>query len=359
MSVDEIRRAGEFSVDEGLPVIYALYASGLLVRATVRSAKVDAGETVKSSAELRVELDRMLASYRDFDYYDILQIARHADSSEVKRAYYLLAKQYHPDRHRNEADPDVLEKLEAVFAQIGRAYDTLKDDRLRVDYDRRLGAGTAKIPPLATPAAPPRSVSATAPPPRPAAPSAEPHAAPRPAATPAAHSAPPAQSVHATATPIAHGGPSEPSLTTHQLAERSFQEGLLAYQNRDVLRAIHLFRDAVRQAPEKGTYHVHLGVALTSNPRWYKEAEKHLLEAARTDPLNLQVFLKLGMIYQDGGLKKRAEAQYRQALGIDPYNRIARKALIDMGFEAPPVRSGSGAKESSTGGLLSKLFKKK
>jgi tetratricopeptide (TPR) repeat protein len=114
--------------------------------------------------------------------------------------------------------------------------------------------------------------------------------------------------------------------------------------------AIHLLREAVRLAPNKGTYHLYLGLALGTNPRWYKEAEKHLLEASRTDPMNTQIFLKLGQIYHEGGLKKRAEAQFRAVLAIDPGNRLAKRALADMGL---------GASESSDGGLLSKFFKKK
>ena len=94
-----------------------------------------------------------------------------------------------------------------------------------------------------------------------------------------------------------------------------------------------------------------MDLALATNPRWYKEAEKHLLEASRTDPMNAQIFLKLGQIYQDGGLTKRAEAQFRAVLSIDPNNRLAKRALADMGLGAPEAPKG--------GGLLSKFFKKK
>jgi tetratricopeptide (TPR) repeat protein len=143
------------------------------------------------------------------------------------------------------------------------------------------------------------------------------------------------------------------SLNPTQLAEQHYQEGVKRFESRDVMGAIHLLRQAVRLAPEKGVYHLHLGLALAANPRWYKEAEKHLLEASRTDPTNVKIFLKLGQIYQEGGLLKRAEAQYRNVLAFDPSNRFAKRALADMGLGGPKGETGGG------GGLFSKLFKKK
>ena len=121
----------------------------------------------------------------------------------------------------------------------------------------------------------------------------------------------------------------------------------------DVIGAVHFFREALRHNPDRSAYHFALGQALATNPRWYKEAEKHLLEASRSEPLNNQIFLLLGQIYRDSGLTKRAEAQYRQILGMDPRNAAARQALVDMGLESPAGKSGGGS------GLLGKIFRKK
>jgi tetratricopeptide (TPR) repeat protein len=132
-------------------------------------------------------------------------------------------------------------------------------------------------------------------------------------------------------------------------------------QNRDVLGAIELLREAVRISPRNGQYQLQLGLALAHNPRWLKEAEKHLLEAQKFEPLNVQVFLKLGEIYHTSGLHKRAESQYRAALNVDPLNYKARKALTDMGLDVPPLTGRrTPAKEAEkSSGFLGKLFKKK
>ena len=52
-------------------------------------------------------------------YYKILGIDKDADQKEIKKAYYTLVKQFHPDMHVNS--PDV-KKLEEEFIKINEAY---------------------------------------------------------------------------------------------------------------------------------------------------------------------------------------------------------------------------------------------
>ncbi|OMJ91962.1 hypothetical protein SteCoe_5397 [Stentor coeruleus] len=62
------------------------------------------------------------------DYYSILGISRSASESEIKKAYFSLAKKYHPDVNKN---PDAKEK----FAEINLAYETLGELEKRRAYD--------------------------------------------------------------------------------------------------------------------------------------------------------------------------------------------------------------------------------
>lgn len=66
------------------------------------------------------------------DYYDILGIDRTADPAEVKQAFRRLSLQYHPDR--NPDDPEAAEH----FRSVHRAYEVLRDDKLRERYNLRL-----------------------------------------------------------------------------------------------------------------------------------------------------------------------------------------------------------------------------
>ncbi|XP_076446224.1 dnaJ homolog l(2)tid, mitochondrial-like isoform X2 [Babylonia areolata] len=63
------------------------------------------------------------------DYYDVLGVPRGSDNSAIKKAYYKLAKKYHPDI--NKEDPDAAKK----FQEVSEAYEVLGDDSKRRDYD--------------------------------------------------------------------------------------------------------------------------------------------------------------------------------------------------------------------------------
>ncbi|MEQ2221181.1 DnaJ subfamily A member 3, mitochondrial [Ilyodon furcidens] len=63
------------------------------------------------------------------DFYEILGVARTASQKEIKKAYYQLAKKYHPDT--NPDDPEAKEK----FAKLAEAYEVLSDEVKRKQYD--------------------------------------------------------------------------------------------------------------------------------------------------------------------------------------------------------------------------------
>lgn len=67
--------------------------------------------------------------------YDVLGITREASKNEIAKSYRKLAKLYHPDLHREkEAKEEAAEK----FKIIATAYEILKDDESRTDYDYML-----------------------------------------------------------------------------------------------------------------------------------------------------------------------------------------------------------------------------
>lgn len=63
------------------------------------------------------------------DYYEVLGVSKDASQEEIKKAYRVLAKKYHPDV---STDPNATEK----FAEIQGAYDCLSDPDKRANYDR-------------------------------------------------------------------------------------------------------------------------------------------------------------------------------------------------------------------------------
>lgn len=73
--------------------------------------------------------------------YDVLGVSREAVKLDIARAYRQLARRYHPDRFR-PGEPgyegETRESAHSKFLLIATAYETLKDEDTRRDYDYML-----------------------------------------------------------------------------------------------------------------------------------------------------------------------------------------------------------------------------
>lgn len=63
------------------------------------------------------------------DFYKTLNVPKGATQDEIKKAYFKLAKEFHPDVNKA---PEAKEK----FATINEAYETLGDEGKRRVYDQ-------------------------------------------------------------------------------------------------------------------------------------------------------------------------------------------------------------------------------
>ena len=64
------------------------------------------------------------------NYYDILGVAQNAKAKDIKKAYYKLAKKYHPDMNPGDKE------AEAKFKEATEAYSVLSDPEKRRTYDQ-------------------------------------------------------------------------------------------------------------------------------------------------------------------------------------------------------------------------------
>jgi len=73
------------------------------------------------------------------NFYEVLNVKTNATEKEIKKAYRLLAKKYHPDTY--SGDKTFAQKK---MQEINIAYDTLSDFRMRSSYDEKIGVNVKK-----------------------------------------------------------------------------------------------------------------------------------------------------------------------------------------------------------------------
>ena len=81
--------------------------------------------------------------YLEKDYYKVLGVSKDAKPEEIKKAFRKLARQYHPDQNKTNAD------AETKFKEISEANSILSDPAKRKEYDEArslFGGGGFRFP---------------------------------------------------------------------------------------------------------------------------------------------------------------------------------------------------------------------
>jgi Flp pilus assembly protein TadD len=104
--------------------------------------------TAEEEAALAEDVDldpatrrRVLLMHRALDrtdHYALLGASRTADRKELKRAYFELASQIHPDRYFRKKLGSFKQRMEIVFGRLTQAHDVLTSKDKRADYDAYL-----------------------------------------------------------------------------------------------------------------------------------------------------------------------------------------------------------------------------
>jgi curved DNA-binding protein CbpA len=97
---------------------------------------------VDASLELPVELQREILTFEarlgSATHHQILGVERQSDPRDIKRAYFRLSKQFHPDRYFRRSIGDYSARLDRIFRHVALAYELLSDPTTRAELEREM-----------------------------------------------------------------------------------------------------------------------------------------------------------------------------------------------------------------------------
>ena len=86
------------------------------------------------TAEQARRIDEFFSSLATRDAFELLEVTRNADKKDIKRAYFKMSKELHPDRFFGKNIGPYRERLSKIFQSVKAAYELLSDDARRAAY---------------------------------------------------------------------------------------------------------------------------------------------------------------------------------------------------------------------------------
>jgi curved DNA-binding protein CbpA len=111
-----------------------------------RTVIPEAGRTpgaVDPALDIPVELQQRILDFElhlDRPYHEILGVARDADDRSIKRAYFRLSRDFHPDRYFRKQIGGFEPRLDRIFKKVALAYELLRDPATRAELERSYAA---------------------------------------------------------------------------------------------------------------------------------------------------------------------------------------------------------------------------
>ena len=332
---------------------------------------------VDPGLDIPVEVQQRIFAFEamlDRPYHEILGVPRDADRKALRKAYFALSKELHPDRcFRRNVGP-FGKRLERIFGKIVEAYELLSDPMARAEIERSLAAASGD--PAAAAAA--GAAAAEAPPETQPAAAAETEAPP--------DSARPAPAAPRTRRPHVFSLHSRIVRERRARAKRMFEAGMASFAGGRWLEAAGSVRLAIAFDPWNAIYKEQFaavqrkaheerakqlvreaesalelrdfptalrafGEALEYRPHdadllhraarlaWatggdLHQAKEWAMAAVELDGGNAAHHRVLGQVYKAAGLEANARRELEAALAIDPKDEEARAELRAFGGRA-------------------------
>ncbi|MEK7238462.1 MAG: DUF4388 domain-containing protein, partial [Nitrospirota bacterium] len=99
----------------------------------------------KAPDEFLGRIEEMYKKCGALGYYEVLGVGKDASSEEIKKAYYKLSKEFHPDKHFYFPAHDIKGKLMKILFYTTEAYETLSHPGKRVEYNVSLSLKDSKM----------------------------------------------------------------------------------------------------------------------------------------------------------------------------------------------------------------------
>jgi len=225
-------------------------------------------------AALLVTVAALLEAHKNLaqqNYFEVLGVGREATAQEIKKAYFTLAKRYHPDRHFGPPLNEMKSELEELFNAIHEAHETLASQDRREKYDRELAAGLQQ-PRVQKETRTDKEVNAAA-------------------------------------------------------AAAHFSEGMKHFTERNFWDAEESFQWAIRFDSSTAEYVFRRAMALSHMPRRGRDAEEYFSKAVNMDPSKMDYYLEFANFYGKLGLKAKAMSLYQNALKQNPNETKIKEAI--------------------------------
>src|SRR5665647_649358 len=258
---------------KSLYLFYCLGVVDLEGDETAPEAAPDIKTRLRPASESHEDVPRQIAevlTFRDtlpsMTLYQILDIPRTATDEDVKKAYFQMARRFHPDRFDRQIAAEFKAQIDEVFDGITNAYRVLSNKDSRRVYDAKSGQVSTQ----------------------------------------------------------------EDAQDTFKKADTKFRQGKTLHAQGRYDEAIAYLEEAVRMRRDKADYYLLLAMCESKMPPYVKKAEQDFLKAIQLEPWNPEGYVGLGLLYKAEGLNTKAIKQLEKALEAEPTHPTAREALEEL-----------------------------
>lgn len=359
---EEVDRCLERWLAEGLVTVVAVAVDP--EAAAIRTSAASPSSTLLAdtdpSLEIPVEVQLRILDFEarlDHPYHEILGVAHDADRKVLRKAYFALSRELHPDRFFRRNTGSFGKRLERIFGKIVEAYELLSDPMARTEIERSLAAAAGESAASAQPATATDASGAES---------------QRPAAGPRAPRRPHVFSMHSRVLRDRKARAKrffEAGMASHaagrwveaagsvrlaiafdpwnaiykeqfvavqrrahdERAGRLLKEAESALELRDFKVALRAFDEAIQFRPhDTELLHRAAKLALMTGGD-LRQAKEWAMAAVELDAKNGGHHRLLGQVYRAAGLEANAKRELESALALDASDEEARAALRELG----------------------------